>query len=434
MVGFKKLFYYCIGGEILAIVLMDISEEQNLEELAKRLQSVIDTAIDGVITIDQEGYVESINKAGADLFGYEPEEVIGEKINMLMPSKYAREHDGYLHHYHRTGEERIIGIGREVEGKRKNGSVFPFRLAVSEVRMKERTIYTGIVHDISDIKEAQGRVMKLNRELEEKVEERTNELETVVNRLLKANRVLHKQEEKLQRALDRERELSDLKSRFVSTASHEFRTPLSTILSSASLIEKYSESDQQGKREKHINRIKSAVANLTDILDDFLSLSRIEEGKVDAQIKEFSINDLMDEVMEELKPIKKEKQNLVLEGLDDSDIMLQSDPKMIKNIFINLLSNAIKYSESGLIRCTVNMEGEEFEIEVEDQGMGIPEKEQKHLFERFFRASNATNTQGTGLGLNIVRQYVDCLGGQISFESEEGEGTTFTLKIPKTAR
>jgi signal transduction histidine kinase len=107
---------------------------------------------------------------------------------------------------------------------------------------------------------------------------------------------------------------------------------------------------------------------------------------------------------------------------------------MIKNIFINLLSNAIKYSESGLIRCTVNMEGEEFEIEVEDQGMGIPEKEQKHLFERFFRASNATNTQGTGLGLNIVRQYVDYLGGQISFESEEGEGTTFTLKIPKTAR
>lgn len=425
----KKACILSLCNEQFLIVKM--KDEQNIEELAKRLQSVIETAIDGVITIDEKGVVESINKAGAEMFGYAPGEVIGGKINKLMPEGYASEHDEYLARYQRTGEPHIIGVGREVVGKRKDGTVFPFRLAVSEVKMENRTIYTGIVHDISDIKEAQDRIMKLNQDLEEKVEERTNELETVVNRLLQANKILKKQEKELQKALDREKDLNELKSRFVTTASHEFRTPLSTILSSASLIEKYTESDQQPKREKHISRIKSAVVNLTDILDDFLSLSRIEEGKVKAQNQRFSVKELLDQVIEELEPIKKPTQNLLIEGIDGDDLYLHSDPKFIKNIFLNLLSNAIKYSREGEIRCAVWEEEGNFVIEVEDEGVGIPKDEQKYLFDRFFRASNAGSSQGTGLGLNIVNQYVRFLGGGISFESEEGVGTTFTVRIPK---
>lgn len=424
-----KLFIFRIAW-CLGSLSDKMEKEQRLEELAMRLQSVINTAIDGVITIDRKGVVESINPAGARMFGYHPDEVIGQKINMLMPPEYSEHHDEYMQRYQRTGEAHIIGIGREVKGMRKDGTVFPFRLAVSEVKMKDRTIYTGIVHDISDIQEARDRIMALNRELEKKVEERTNELEVVVNRLLKTNSILQKQEEDLQHALARERELNDLKSRFVSTASHEFRTPLSTILSSANLIEKYDEKEQQEKRKRHIDRIKSAVSNLTGILDDFLSLSKIEEGRLHVVKEQIHIKKLLDEVIEEVRPLKKQAQKLVVEGPKNDGLLIYSDPRLLKNIFLNLLSNAIKYSDEGIITCSVEIAKDSLTIQVEDEGIGIPAEEQKFLFDRFFRASNATDSQGTGLGLNIVKQYTKLLDGEITFESEEDKGTTFRVQIP----
>ena len=237
-------------------------------------------------------------------------------------------------------------------------------------------------------------------------------------------------EEDLQDALAKERELNDLKSRFVSTASHEFRTPLSTILSSASLIEKYTEGDQQDKRKRHIDRIKSSVSNLTDILDDFLSLSKIEEGKVAVEQKLVQIDVLLEQIIDEIRPIKKEGQKIRV-NLQPEKFAIYTDPKLLKNILFNLLSNAIKYTDHGTITCSIERKDEVLQLQVQDEGIGIPKEEQKYLFERFFRASNATDSQGTGLGLNIVHQYVGLLEGEISFESEEGEGTTFTIEIPK---
>lgn len=401
------------------------------KEFVLRLKAVIETAIDGIITIDNMGLVETINPSAAKLFGYHPSEIIGNNIKMLMPEPYHSAHDGYLERYERTKEARIIGIGREVIGKKKGGDEFPFRLGVSEVILHDRIIYTGIIHDLSEIKKSQEDLKQLNARLELKVRQRTEELEDAVNSLLKVNKKLEKSETDLKGLLDKERELGELKSRFVSMASHEFRTPLSTIMSSASLIGKYVDEAQNDKRLKHVGRIKSAVSNLTGILNDFLSLSKIEEGKIEITPEIFDLKELCDQIILELKGLLKTNQKIEKKLLLD-DCTIKTDKRILKNILFNLLSNAIKYSpESSTIVCQFLEENEHYTIRIIDEGIGIPDYDQKHLFQRFFRATNVENIQGTGLGLSIVKRYADLLDLQISFESIENEGTTFTLNIKK---
>lgn len=412
------------------------------KEFILRLKAVIDTAIDGILTIDANGIVETMNPAAASLFGYHTDEVIGNNIKMLMPNPYQSQHDGYLKRYHDTKEPRIIGIGREVQGMTKSGDIFPFRLAVSEVILNDRVIFTGVVHDLTDVKQAESKIISLNKELERNISDRTYELESTVNKLLSSNKQLKKeieerheaenrllaQEIELKDALNKEKELNELKSRFVSMASHEFRTPLTSILSSAAIIGKYPNEDQQPNREKHIGRIKSAVSNLTGILNDFLSLSRLEAGLIEVQLQELNLEHLCQEVIIATEGLRKGKQKIVHTAHgDDPHIIV--DERILRNILFNLLSNAIKYSTED-IECQLHFEENIFTIKVIDHGIGIPIEDQKYLFTRFFRAGNVTNIQGTGLGLNIVRQYVDILNGEIDFESVHEVGTTFTVTIP----
>lgn len=401
---------------------------RGLNDVVDILEAVIESAIDGIITIDSRGNILTFNKAAVELFGFQTDQVMGQNIKILMPEPYHSEHDKYLKNYLETRKPKIIGIGREVQGRRKNGEIFPLRLAVSEVILNDRIVFTGIVHDLSKLKEAQNQVIRLNEKLEEEVEKRTAELEIAINRLLDSNKKLEFQENELQMALAKERELNVLKSRFVSMASHEFRTPLSTILSSASLISKYEELDQQEKRLKHVDRIKSAVNNLTGILNDFLSLSKLEEGGIQVFYEEIDIHELCLEINEELKVILKTGQAIrhSHEGIE----RIQTDKKILKNILFNILSNAIKYSGEGqAIDCKTQVSPEQIIISVQDKGIGIPVNEQKYLFERFYRASNVENIQGTGLGLHIVLNYLQLLNGSISFESREFEGTTFKISI-----
>lgn len=411
-------------------------------EFVLRLKAVIDTAIDGILTIDDKGIVETMNPAAAKIFGYEPNEVIGNNIKMLMPAPDSVQHDGYLKRYQETKKPRIIGIGREVKGMKKSSETFPFRLAVSEVILNDRVIYTGIIHDLTNVKDAQNEIINLNQQLKEKITDRTYELERTVNKLLASNSQLNKeiverheaenklraQGQKLKFALSKEKELNELKSRFVSMASHEFRTPLTSIISSAAIIGKYTQEDQQPNREKHIVRIKSAVSNLTGILNDFLSLSKLEEGHVKVELKELDLDHLCKEIIIATEGLRKGKQNII-HTIHGTNPNVKSDENIIKNILFNLLSNAIKYSEKD-IQCHLYFEKDHFKIEIIDQGIGIPLKDQKYLFTRFFRAGNVTNIQGTGLGLNIVKQYVAILNGEIQYESEHEVGTTFTVSFP----
>lgn len=416
--------------------------KENSDDLALKLKAVIETAIDGIITISDKGIVELLNPAAANLFGYHPSEVIGNNISMLMPSPDKERHDQYIENYNTTRKAKIIGIGREVEGKKKNGIIFPFRLAVSEVILNDRVIFTGIIHDLTKMKIAQEKIISLNKKLENKVVERTYELEKVVNKLLKTNKTLQEEiserkeiaeklavnEQELMAALEKEKELNEMKSRFVSMASHEFRTPLASILSSAAIIGRYAEKEQQVNREKHINRIKSAVSNLTGILNDFLSLSKLEEGKQIVDYTDVNIQDLCRTVTEETSSLLKPNQ-LIENEIIGEHVIIQTDSRILKNILFNLISNAIKYSEKSIL-CRFIIDRDHFTFEVKDSGIGIPHEDQKYLFTRFFRAGNVTNIQGTGLGLTIVNRYVKLLNGEITFESIPEEGTTFKVHIP----
>ena len=415
-------------------------------EANKRLEAIIETAIDGIITIDETGIIESVNPAAAKIFGYKVKELIGKNIRTLMPSPYRENHDQYIRNYQETGVAKIIGIGREVTGLRKNKTTIPIRLAISEVKLDNRTLFTGIIHDMSDIKQAEESLIRLNEALESKVEQRTQQLEEAINQLLNINNQLSEEiqerkkietalmdrEEELQHALASEKELSELKSRFVSMASHEFRTPLSTILSSAALLNRYRLTSQQSSRDKHIRRIRSAVSNLSGILNDFLSLGKLEEGIIDIVPEKTTFSELGGEVVDEIEGLLKEGQVIYL--IDETARRtFITDKRIMKNVLFNLLSNASKYSKpKAPIHCIGTLEGPELMIKIKDKGMGIPEEEQKHLFTRFFRASNATNIEGTGLGLTIVKEYMHLLGGSVRFQSEEFGGSEFVLKLPIT--
>ncbi|RZM29346.1 MAG: PAS domain S-box protein [Pedobacter sp.] len=391
-------------------------------ESAKLLKAIIETAIDGIITIDNRGRVESLNPAALKLFGYELEEVVGRNISILMPEPDKSSHDEYLHRYQSTGEKRIIGKGREVRGLRKDGTTFPFRLAVSEVQYDDRIIYTGFIHDLSKEKEAEQRLKEYAAELEELVNERTKSLKKMVHALSEAK-------EEVSLSLLKEKELNQMKSRFVSMASHEFRTPLSSIQLSSLLIEKYAEPFDNPHIQKHVSKIKNAVGNLTTILNDFLSLERLEAGKVEPSFTPFDIVKLSEEITEEMQMIAKDDQNIIYQhtGIES---MVNLDQNLLRNCMINLISNATKYSgEHTFIEFNTEVTDTQCMVTIRDNGIGIPESDQKNLFQPFFRAHNTGNIPGTGLGLNIVLRYAGLMGGELHFESKINEGAIFTLSF-----
>ncbi|WP_207533463.1 PAS domain-containing sensor histidine kinase [Desertivirga arenae] len=389
------------------------------------LHAIISTAIDGIITIDSGGLIESMNPAALRLFGYEKEdELVGRNISVLMPEPDKSAHDGYIHRYQSTGERRIIGIGREVKGLRKDKTTFPFRLAVSEVEYENRKIFTGFIHDLSKEKAAEENLRKYTEKLEETIKERTHDLRELISELEIAR-------DEASHSLEKEKELNQLKTRFVSMASHEFRTPLSSVQLSASLIEKYLQKQDEGNILKHTSKIKNSVGHLTGILNDFLSLEKLEAGRTEVQFQHFDLVKFSEGIIEEMQLIAKQNQHIFYQHTGETgEVYL--DPSLLRNSIINLVSNAIKYSgENTFIEFNTEVSDSEVCISVKDNGIGIPEDEQKNLFEPFFRAHNTGNIPGTGLGLNIVKRYVELMGGDVICQSAQNEGTTIALIFKK---
>ncbi len=261
---------------------------------------------------------------------------------------------------------------------------------------------------LEKVKEYTRELNKSKDNLEQKIKERTRELVA---------------------ALEHQKDLNDHKSRFVTIASHEFRTPLSTVLSSAALIDKYHEPDQREKREKHINRITLSVQNLVSILDDFLSLDKLEHGKQEVVKENFDLTALCTDVIEELNLIKRNNQKIHYTYSGPKDVK-NLDKKLLRKVITNLLSNAIKYSGEGqVIEISTEAGSENVMLTVKDHGIGIPKEEQHHMWEQFYRASNVSNIQGTGLGLNITKRHVEMMGGSISFTSEVDKGSNFVVQL-----
>lgn len=359
-----------------------------------------------------------------------------------------KRHDVYLVDY-RLGAHDGLELIKEAV---KNGSAAPFILLTGQSNREtdERAMHAGaldylvkgaispnelersIRYSIEHAKSL-AVIQRLNTELEQRVKERTQELGAAIYKLEQTNKSLYEAEQEVRKALQKEKELHELKSRFVTIASHEFRTPLSTVLSSASLIGKYITTEEEDKRQKHVGRIKSAVSNLTSILNDFLSISRIEEGKIYNVPTEFDLVAFSAEVTEEMQGLLKSGQHIRYKNYREKAI-ITLDRQLLKNILFNLLSNASKYSAEGKdINFTTKTTDGSITITIKDEGIGIPDSDKTHLFTPFFRAQNVTNIQGTGLGLNIVKRYVDIMEGTLTYQSELGEGTTFTIMLPQTA-
>jgi two-component system sensor kinase FixL len=390
---------------------------------AALLYAIVQNAFDGIITINDIGTIETINPAGCVLFGYLQEEVIGKNISMLMPSADKERHNDYLSKYKTTRKASIIGMDREQTGMRKSGDLFPMKLGVSEVKYSGRTIYAGFIHDLSQQKVEEERYKDYASHLEELVEERTKSLNDTIFALEKAK-------EKVSISLEKEKELSKLKNRFLSMASHEFRTPLSTVQLSASLIEKYAIPFESEPISKHLAKIKNSVKSLTAILNDFLYVEKLEVGKTKANFTCFDLVKFGKEITEEMQLLAKPSQNIVFTHLGDQT-MIYLDADLLKNCAINLVSNAIKYSrDSSSIDFTTEINHLNYIISVHDNGIGIPLEEQKYLFQALFRAHNTGSIPGTGLGLNIVSRYVSLMRGTADFKSNEQDGTLFTLTFP----
>lgn len=400
------------------------------------MTSLFENATEGIILTDKEGKIILINPAAEKMFGYNAIELFGNTVEVLMPVAFKQDHVIQREGFYKSPSNRAMGNGRDLFAKRKDNTEFPVEVSLSHYRERNEMYVIAFIVDITHRKEAERKLIqqkkelervtdqirKLNAELEGKVEERTIILKEALQKL-------EMSQKELSEALDKERELNEIKGRFVSMASHEFRTPLSTVLSSASLLSKYTAAEDQEKRNRHIEKIKSSVKHLNDILEDFLSLGKLDEGKVESHLLDFDLENFIHETVDEMRGLLKNNQQVIIEHSGETKI--HSDKKLLKNIIINLLSNAIKFSDEGaLIELKSKVNGSEATIQIADNGLGISKEDQEHLFTSFFRGKNVTNIQGTGMGLHIVKRYIDLLNGTVTLQSQLNKGTTITFTIP----
>ncbi|HEU4718573.1 MAG TPA: ATP-binding protein [Bacteroidia bacterium] len=363
---------------------------------------IFDNMIEGVQVIDPRDRYVYLNAAAIAQSRTSKEELIGK----TMQEKYPGIGDSELYRQITTCRQQRSACSMLNHFEFPDGTEGWFDLRLEPV--EEGVLIMSF--DISKQKQMEKELQRMNEELERRVDERTKEL---------------------QDSLTREKELNELKSAFVSMASHEFRSPLATILSSTSLAERYGETGQEEKRQKHLNRIKASVTHLTLTLDDFLSLNKLESGKAEYHSALVDLAKYSEELLEDLRLLCRNGQHINHRHVGRSG-PVKLDRNVMRNVLFNLVSNAIKYSPNGEdIELTTELTDDTFIICVKDKGIGIPEEDKQKMFGKFFRASNASPIQGTGLGLSIVKKYVELAGGDIGFTSRMDEGTTFVVTIPQ---
>ena len=404
--------------------------ERQLAQSVRRFEAVFANATIGILVCNRAGTIVSANQMAHQQFGYPDGTLVDGRIDALVPRVPGRNHEQLRESFNATPQVRAMSAHRgDLEALRRDGSVFPVEVSLSYFYLDDELFVVSYVLDISAKKEAdraliaeRQRVERLNAELEQKVTDRTHALLSTLEQL-------EQRKNELAKALAAEQELGELKSRFVSMASHEFRTPLTAVLTSAALIEKYPAADQQDKRLRHLDRIRASVTHLNDILEEFLSVGRIEEGRVEARPARLDLGELLREVVADVQGLRKAGQTV--EQVLDCPAPLWLDPSLLRKILVNLLSNALKYSgENSVVTVRAACVAGQLTLTVQDQGVGISAADQEHLFERFYRARNVTNIPGTGLGLYIIARYLELLRGTIDLRSELGRGTTVTVTIP----
>jgi PAS domain S-box-containing protein len=395
---------------------------------------------EGVLIVDSQQNIMEINESLETIFGYARDEIIGQPLNTLIPTNYHANHGKHFEGFMEKHERRQMGKGRDIFGLHKNGSIFPVEAGLNPFVIYGKTYVMALIIDITTRKKQENEIIELNAKLEKKVKERTKKLNRIVDKLKQVNFELDNEnkrriaaEQETLMALKKEKELNELKTKFLSLVSHEFKTPLSGILTSTVLLSKYKLAEEQEKRDKHIDTITSKVHYLNNILNDFLSVERLETGKVAYNFRPFKLSKVLNEVIYNSNMLLKDGQKINYpENIDD--LSLHQDEKILELALSNIVHNAIKYSpEHSKIDIKIVQDGDKTIFKVHDSGIGIPQNEQKNIFNRYFRAENVLNIQGTGIGLNIAKSHIENLGGSVEFVSEEHKGSTFTIKLPNKA-
>ena len=385
---------------------------------------------EGVVVVDENQTIVATNTAAEEMFGYVKDELHKQHLNILIPSNHHSTHGGYYNTFRNQSSSRQMGKKKDLFGAHKNGNIFPVEVGLNPFKVNDKKFIMSILIDVTNRKNSEAKIIELNALLEEKISVRTLELNKTVSDLKEEIKKRVKAENKLMEALKKEKELNELKTKFLSLVSHEFKTPLSGILNAAVLIGKYTKTEMQAKRNKHLLTIKNKVYYLNGILNDFLSIERLESGKVKYKLANFKLSKVVNEVVYNANMMLKSGQRINY-PIDIDSFNIYQDEKIVELVLSNLLNNAIKYSpENTTIDFQIKSNSRGFIFEIRDEGMGIPYEDQKHIFERYFRAENALTNEGTGIGLNIVKGHLESLGGTIKFKSVINEGTIFIVQLP----
>jgi hypothetical protein len=412
----------------------------HLKENQKIFNALFESVSEGVLIVDENQKIVATNTSAEKIFGYQNNELINKPLKILLPTNYKSGHHTHFSTFmnQKTGGSlRSMGQGRDLFALTKNNKEFPIEVGLNHLIIDGKTFAMALVVDITLRKKNEAKIKSLNSQLEKKVNIRTEKLKITIDKLKELNINYQKEierrfeaESKIKIALKKEKELNDLKTKFLSLVSHEFKTPLSGILTSAILLEKYKLTEQQEKREKHLKTITNKVHYLNNILNDFLSIEKLETGKVNYNFSKFNLSKVVNEVVYNANMLLKSGQKITIpQNIDEFNLV--QDEKILELSLSNLIHNGIKYSpENTIIDLKVHQDNESIVIKVIDHGIGIPENDQKFIFNRYFRAENVLNEQGTGIGLNIVKVHLENLGGSINFISEINKGSVFTINLP----
>ncbi|HRI37812.1 MAG TPA: PAS domain S-box protein, partial [Nitrospira sp.] len=388
----------------------DITAQKEAEfarqEQEARLQAIVTNAVDGIVTINERGVIESFNVAAERMFGYTAAEAIGQNVKLLMPEPYRSEHDGYLENYKQSGHRKIIGVGREVVGRRKDGSTFPLDLAVSEMYLSGRRAFTGILRDITE-----------RKAVETKLELSATQLEHINFELEMANAEV--------------RQATEAKSVFLASMSHEIRTPMNSIIGMAQLL---TETTLTQEQHDYVERLKRASDHLLGLINNILDISKIESGHLELEQISLHLHGLMEQVGEMMAvSAQNKKLDFVVRICPGVPEIVVGDPIRLRQILVNLVSNAIKFTQVGQVLVQVELhKSGAIRFSVSDTGIGIPIDKLGSIFNSFSQvdASISRKFGGTGLGLNICKRLVDLMGGEIFVTSTHGTGSTFTFTAP----
>lgn len=395
----------------LVVAIGSLEEQKSAAEAAQkassdqaaRIKGIVDSVVDAIITISPQGMIESFNTAAETIFGYGAEEVMGKNVKMLMPAPYQQEHDGYLQNYMDTGLKTVIGVGREVVGKRKDGSTFPMELAVSEVQLKDQRLFTGIVRDITERKEAEQQQAVLNLKIAFQAQE-----------IAQNNTALKKSNEELKQ--------------FAYVASHDLQEPLRKVNSFCQLLRDEYSDQLDDSAKSYIRFAVDGATRMRNLVSDLLDYSRVEtQGK---PLEPTDANEAYSVAIENLRlTIEENDATITAEPLPT----IQADQDQLVRLFQNLIGNAIKYRGESPPEIQIRVQEQDlnWEISIQDNGIGMEPRYYERIFVMFQRLHARDEYSGTGIGLAICKRIVDRLSGRLWVESEPGVGSTFFISIPK---